>query len=193
MMEIDIKLLLLGDPYVGKTSFLRKYAGNGFKNKYELTIGVDYSLKRMEINNRKIKIHMWDTAGQESFRAITMSYFRSADCALIFFDVDNIDSYNNIEYWVNTYIEVSGNSKDSIILLANKTDSILRDISPEDTRCIARELNIQVIEISVKNDDIEDIVKQLVKRTILNKNIKENKNIKINKNIKVSSSCGVCN
>ena len=155
--SVNIKLLLLGDPSVGKTTFLWKYMNNQYKNNYDLTIGVDYATKVIKIDDKKINLQIWDTAGQESFRAITTSYFRSANCALIFFDVSNIDSYNNVQYWVSTYLSMSNNSKNSIFLLGNKCDNIMRDVSNRDCLDLANSLNILYSEISVKSNTINDL------------------------------------
>ena len=152
----NLKILLLGDSGSGKTSFLNKYINNEFKEESELTIGVDYSSRI--INNTKIEI--WDTAGQEVFRSITTSYFRGSNGVLIFMDLTNIDSINNIEYWINTYIYKSGNNKKSILLLGNKSDST-RAITFDDAIEISKFFNVSYLEISVKYDSIEELEKVL--------------------------------
>jgi len=170
--SVNIKLLLLGDSSVGKTTFLKKYIHNEFNPNYELTIGVDYSSKKLHINNKVINLQIWDTAGQEYFRSITKSYFRSSNCALIFFDISNIDSYNNVEYWVNTYLSLSNNDRNSIILIGNKSDSIMRDVSNKDCFDLANSLKLIYYEISLKThtiNDISEIIINLLNNIDLNK------------------------
>ena len=170
--SVNIKLLLLGDPSVGKTTFLKKYIENKYLSNYELTIGVDYAFKKLILNNKNVNLQIWDTAGQESFRSITTSYFRSSHCALIFFDVCNIDSYNNIEYWVNTYLNSSNNDRNSILLIGNKSDSIMRDVSKKDCFDLANSLDLIYCEISLKTntiDDINQIIINLLNNIDLNK------------------------
>ena len=168
---IDIKLLLLGDSGIGKTTFLKKITGYGFLRKSELTIGVDYATKIMDINNKKIKVHIWDTAGQESFRAITKSYFRSSHCALIFFDLTNIDSINNIDYWIKEYKNISTNDDNTIMLIGNKKDSC-RVMTYYECIQMSKSYNIEYNEISVLNNTDEELLYIITK--LLNKiDIKE--------------------
>ena len=191
--SLNIKVLLLGDPSVGKTTFLKKYMNNQYKNNYELTIGVDYASKIIKIDDKNINLQIWDTAGQESFRAITTSYFRSANCALIFFDVSNIDSYNNIEYWVNTYLSMSNNSENSILLVGNKSDNIMRDVSKNDCLDLANSLNVLYSEISVKNNTI-DKLNDIILTLLNNIDLKQQqylKPINIKQPIKYRLLCGI--
>ena len=174
MKEINnIKILLLGDSGSGKTSYLHKYMNDEFKKDSELTIGIDYATRI--VNNTKIDI--WDTAGQEVFRSITTSYFRSANGVLIFMDLTNIDSINNIEYWINDYLNKSGNDKKSILLVGNKKDST-RAVTFEDGNEISKYFNISYVEISVKNDTTE-LLENIMNNLITNIEATSSRNIKI--------------
>ena len=183
---VNIKLLLLGDPSVGKTTFLKKYIDNKYVKNYELTIGVDYASKKLTVNNQNVNLQIWDTAGQESFRAITTSYFRNSDCALVFFDISNIDSYNNVEYWVKSYLNISNNNANTILLIGNKSDNVIRDISNKDCLDLANCLNLIYYEISLKTnsvDDINHIIIDLLNNIDLNKtNEIKSVNIQMKKN-----------
>lgn len=171
--SINVQLLLLGDSSVGKTSFLKKCIHNSDKHNNELTIGVDYATKSINIDNTKINLQIWDTAGQESFRSVTTSYFRNSNCALVFFDISNIDSYNNVEYWINTYLSISQNPRSSILLIGNKNDNIMRDVSNKDCLDLANDLKVLYIEISVHRNtinDLNEIILQLLNNIDLKKN-----------------------
>lgn len=123
-MNIDyiFKIVVLGDSGVGKTSFIHKL-NHSNHCKDSSTIGVDFSVFITKINNKNIKIQIWDTAGQEQFRSITKSYFRNVAGALVFFDVSNINSFLHIEQWVKDLKEC-GVVEESIACIANKTDLI---------------------------------------------------------------------
>ena len=89
ILYTNIKMLLLGDSNVGKSTFLSKYIKGTIPQTRELTIGVDYAMKKIKTDKKIYKLNVWDTAGQESFRAITKSYYRGSHCAIVFFDISN--------------------------------------------------------------------------------------------------------
>ena len=86
--ELLYKILLLGDTSVGKTCFLMRYADNTFQEIHLSTIGLDYKLKNVQIDDGKIvKIQIWDTAGQDRFRSITKNYYKGAHGIILLYDV----------------------------------------------------------------------------------------------------------
>lgn len=95
------KLVIVGDPNVGKTSMLTNYVDNSHKEKYVTTIGVDFRIKTLEIDGKIIKLQIWDTAGQDRFQSITRNYYRGASGAIIAFDLTNRNSFERVEHWVN--------------------------------------------------------------------------------------------
>jgi len=121
-MNVDyvFKIVVLGDSGVGKTSFIHSLQNNDSCKKGS-TIGVDFNVNILEINNKIIKTQIWDTAGQEQFRAITKSYFRNVAGALLFFDVSKRSSFYNLRKWIDDLVDNDVNM-DSIIIVANKTD-----------------------------------------------------------------------
>lgn len=100
------KIVLIGDSGVGKTSFLQRFCNNFFKESFSTTIGVDFQVKNVQIDNRVIALQLWDTAGQERYRSITKQYFRKADCVICMYDVTSEQSFKNIRNWI-TSIRVS--------------------------------------------------------------------------------------
>ena len=85
------------------------------------TIGVEFGTKVVKIQDYNIKLSIWDTAGQESFRSITRSYYRGSICAVIVYDVTNKESFNNIKQWLEE-TKKQGHSQINIILVGNKID-----------------------------------------------------------------------
>ena len=179
------KILLLGDSTVGKTCFLLRYVDDSFLDLHMATIGLDYRLKTLILEEQKIvKIQLWDTAGQDKFRAITRNYYKGASGIILIFDVTNIKSYENIKKWINE-IKEEISEKVSIVLIGNKIDNVQeRKISKEQGEKLANEIGIKFFETSAKTGEgINESVFFLVKKIFENdpevKNKYQGRNLKI--------------
>lgn len=95
-----IRLLLLGDSAVGKSSLLLRFCEGRFENNFVITIGVDFKTKTMNIDGKSYRVQVWDTAGQERFRTITPAYYRNAMGVLILFDVTNKKSFDSTLFYI---------------------------------------------------------------------------------------------
>jgi small GTP-binding protein len=159
------KILLLGDSTVGKTCFLLRFMEDSFIDLHMATIGLDYKLKTMILEEQKIvKVQIWDTAGQDKFRAITRNYYKGASGIILIFDVTNIKSFENIKKWINEIKEeISENV--SIVLIGNKIDNVKeRKITKEQGEKIANEIGTKFFETSAKTGEgINESVFYLVK------------------------------
>jgi len=91
-----LKLLMLGESGVGKTSLLLKFVNKTFKESYLSTIGMDFMRKKIIIDNNEIQLNIWDSAGQERFRTLVPSYFRNTDGLIIVYDITDEKSYENV-------------------------------------------------------------------------------------------------
>ncbi|KAL7065664.1 putative Ras family protein SEC4 [Cryptosporidium serpentis] len=148
-----IKLLLLGDSAVGKSSLLLRFCENKFENSFVLTIGVDFKSKIIELNGKKLKLQIWDTAGQERFRTITPAYFRSAMGVILVYDITNIETFNNLSYWMKN-LEEYANINVQKILVGNKCDlNSQRQVSEQRGKELAQEYKIPFFETSAKLDN----------------------------------------
>ena len=148
--QIVLKLLLLGDSSVGKTSILLKYISNKFDESSISTVGVDYMDKIIDYNKFKIKLQIWDTSGEEKFRTITKNFYRNADGLLVVFDLTKKESYNHIKSWINEAKE--NNDKLKTILIGNKLD--LKDeriVTIDVAKQFAEKNNLKYIETSAKD------------------------------------------
>ena len=148
--QIVLKLLLLGDSSVGKTSILLKYISNKFDESSISTVGVDYMDKIIDYNKFKIKLQIWDTSGEEKFRTITKNFYRNADGLLVVFDLTKKESYDHIRSWINEAKE--NNDKLKIILIGNKLD--LKDermVTIDVAKQFAEKNNLKYIETSAKD------------------------------------------
>ncbi|CDJ63444.1 hypothetical protein, conserved [Eimeria necatrix] len=152
-----VKLLVLGDSSVGKSSLLLRFAENKFDPNFVLTIGVDFKTKVVECGGRRIKIQVWDTAGQERFRTITPAYFRSAMGVMLVYDITNIQTFHNIRRWMQN-VEEYADPSIVRVLIANKLDlQAQRQVSRSKGEDLAREYSIPFIETSAKgNVNVEE-------------------------------------
>ena len=98
MVNFDylLKYIIIGDAAVGKSNLLLRYVHGQFKPEYQLTIGVEFGAKNIEISSKIFRIQIWDTAGQENFRSITRAYYKNSVCALVVYDISSRDSFNNV-------------------------------------------------------------------------------------------------
>ena len=115
------KLIIVGDATVGKSCILLRFINNNYRTSHDLTIGVEFGMKIININNKNIKLQIWDTAGQECFRSIIRSYYRNSAGAILVYDISNRTSFNNIIYWLEEIKKYASNNL-SIILVGNKCD-----------------------------------------------------------------------
>ncbi len=165
--ELVYKVLLLGDSSVGKTCFLLRYCDKSFQEAHLSTIGLDYRLKSMTLQNDKnIKLQIWDTAGQDRFRAITKNYYKGANGIILIYDVTNKQSYENVKNWL-TQIKEEANPNVIIYLAGNKIDveEEQRVITTEDGQKIADEYKLPFKETSAKNGiNVNEIFQELVEK-----------------------------
>ena len=162
------KVLLLGDSTVGKTCFLLRYCDKTFQEAHLSTIGLDYRLKNMTLNSgKKIKLQIWDTAGQDRFRAITKNYYKGANGIIIIYDVTNLQTYENVKMWI-TQIREEANPNVVIYLAGNKIDVDEEEkvVKTEDGQKIADEFKLPFFETSAKegvnvNEAFESLVEKI--------------------------------
>ncbi|MHA1941119.1 MAG: Rab family GTPase [Candidatus Hodarchaeales archaeon] len=120
-----LKVILVGDGAVGKTSIRRQYLGEGFRNDYQMTIGADLAKKESPVlysGGRQIKYIIWDLAGQQRFEKVRTAYYTSAMGALAVFDTTRIESFQNIVAWMNEFWKNNGQGPVPLIILGNKVD-----------------------------------------------------------------------
>jgi len=98
--DLQIKLLMIGDSAVGKTSLLLRYANDTFSSTFITTIGIDFKIKTVHLSGKKVKLQIWDTAGQEQFRTITRSYFRGAQGIVLVYDITDRRTFNSVRSWM---------------------------------------------------------------------------------------------
>ena len=149
---INMKYIMLGDSSVGKTCIIYKYVDNFLPSNYNSTIGIDCKIKLFEYKGYKMKLTIYDTAGQERFRTIIKNYFHNCDGIFLVFDLTNKNSFNNLKSWIDEIKESKGKDFSDIVILGNKCDlSNIYQVSDEDIDNFKEENNIDIIKTSAKN------------------------------------------
>ncbi|CAI2378895.1 unnamed protein product [Moneuplotes crassus] len=151
------KYIIIGDTGVGKSCLLLQFTDKRFRTQHDLTIGVEFGARAIDINNETIKLQIWDTAGQESFKSITRSYYRGAAGALLVYDITRRETFNHISTWLDE-VRQNGNSDMVIIMIGNKSDlESKRQVSFEEGKSFAKENNLIFMETSAKtSSNVED-------------------------------------
>ena len=177
-MNYDKKcqLLIIGDSTVGKSSILSRYTKGDFNYNYLATVGLDFFTKDEIFDGKTIRIKIWDTAGQERYKSLTQGYFRNAEGIMVVFDVSNLDTFNNLKYWIQsikTNINVDKGHV-PVIIIGNKIDIFEREVSKEAGENFAKEQNFDYFETSAKSGKgVKECIKFLVEKVLKNS---ENKN-----------------
>ena len=116
------KIVLIGDPEVGKTSIRRKYMGKSFRADYLKTLGADFAAQKVNVEGELVLLTIWDLAGQSIFHGMRSSFYHGCKCALIVFDVTNPSSLENCLRWGEEAVKFAKNSLKKIYLIGNKID-----------------------------------------------------------------------
>lgn len=125
-----LKIIILGDSGVGKTSLMNRYHSGKFSGQYKATIGADFLSKDVEIDGKTATLQIWDTAGQERFQSLGVAFYRGADACLLVYDVTDPRSFDNLQTWKSEFLKTAGaessNSSQQqpfpFIVLGNKVD-----------------------------------------------------------------------
>jgi len=123
--KVLLKVIILGDSGVGKTSLMNQYVNKKFINQYKATIGADFLTKEVMVDDRLVTMQIWDTAGQERFQSLGVAFYRGADCCVLVFDVNVAKSFEHIDNWREEFLsQAAPRNKETFpfVLLGNKID-----------------------------------------------------------------------
>ncbi|XP_011202441.1 PREDICTED: ras-related protein Rab-43 [Bactrocera latifrons] len=153
------KVVLIGDCGTGKTCIVERFKTGNFIERHGNTIGVDFSMKTVNIEGKQVKLQIWDTAGQERFRTITQSYYRSANGVIIVYDITKRSSFSNLQKWIEEVRRYTA-SNVLLILIGNKCDlDEEREVDFEEAKQMCQYIPeiLFVMETSAKqNTNVED-------------------------------------
>lgn len=169
MKKYLIKTVITGDHSTGKSSIIIRYTDKTFTMDAHPTIGVDFRLKNVSIDDVDFKLQLWDTAGQEQFRGITESYFRNVYLFFIVFDITNRNSFNHIHRWIEL-IKKNISNPYKFVLIGNCIDlEHKRMVSYDEAICVANYYKMEYYEVSAKNNiNIDNMFNNILKNILVN-------------------------
>ena len=130
---------------------LKKYIENKYSHSYITTVGIDFQIKYLNINNKKIKLQIWDTAGEERYRIVAKNCFNSSDGFIIVYDITNRDSFNNVNNWIEQITDIAP-SHSKCIIFGNKNDlEHMRQVELKEGKELAKKYNFNYYETSALN------------------------------------------
>ena len=171
------KVLFVGDTSVGKTQIINKFVNNSFKEDYKTTTSASCVLKSVEYNGEKIKLELWDSPGQEKYKSITENFYKGSQLIVLVYTVDDKNTFENIQSWVNEVKEKNENAK--FLLVGNKLDLEKgREVSTEDAKKYAAKNKIEFIEVSAKGGtNIENMFDNSFKKFLDDMEKEKNNNL----------------
>ena len=183
---LDIKIILLGECGVGKTSIINRFINNEFSSIYETTGSMTYSFKIVERNKQKYKLNLWDTIGQEKFRSLSRMFLNDAKIVILVYSIISMTTFTNLKYWLDLYND--NKEKNSVLgVAANKVDLFQEEeVSDELGKEFAKDNGAIFSLISAKEnkEGIDLFLDKLLDAYLNGSNLEnciENKNIKLSK------------
>ena len=154
------KVILIGDSNTGKTSLINRFVNKTFDEKYLCTIGVDFFMKTIEVDEQTIKLQIWDTAGMEKYKSISSSYYRGSHAAFVIFDLTNKNTFDSITKWIEAYHKSNNPQfQKNVILIGNKSDLVdSREITRAEAENFAKMNKMMYWETSAKEgNNVEEV------------------------------------
>jgi len=202
--EITFKIITLGNAGVGKTSILCRYISNIFRRDQIATIGLDFSYKTVILKNgKKVKLKLFDTAGQERFQSFSKTYFRNTDCILLVYAVDNYKSFENIKDWIQIFTINHISQQDTLLYLIENKIYLERKVDQQKIDDFLKDndkFKFKSISPALENDSsINDLFQEISEilyikyKNIRNRgNIQNNIHLTIKKKKKKRNTCYEC-
>ena len=155
----QIKLILLGDSGVGKSSIIKRYMEDSFEDNITSTLGSSFLEKTVNVKGKKVKIEVWDTAGQEEFRSVTKIFVKNSKIIILVYNVTDKNSFDGLNYWYD-FIQKELGQNVILGLAGNKTDLIFEDgfdeeITSEEGKEFAKKINANFALVSAKESGKE--------------------------------------
>lgn len=123
--KVLLKVIILGDSGVGKTSLMNQYVNERYTEQYKATIGADFLTKEVSIDDKLVTLQIWDTAGQERFQSLGVAFYRGADACILVYDITNAKSFDGLDTWREEFLnQASPRDPENFpfVVLGNKVD-----------------------------------------------------------------------
>ncbi|XP_041357279.1 ras-related protein Rab-23-like [Gigantopelta aegis] len=165
-VEVAVKVVVVGNGAVGKSSMIQRYCKGIFTKDYKKTIGVDFLERQIELNGEDVRLMLWDTAGQEEFDAITKAYYRGAQACVLAFSTVDRDSFEAIELWKQKVEDEVGEI--AMVIIQNKIDLIDEAmVQSNEAEALAKKLSLRFYRTSVKeNLNVDEVFRYLAEKYI---------------------------
>jgi len=162
-LDISMKIIVIGNGRVGKSTLAVKFVKDIFTSEYKQTLGVDFLTTKKYIKKieQEIEFYIWDTAGQDSFNAITKRYYRGADACLIVFAINDRDSFDQVKTWHSKMTQECGNIPTALVMSKIDLKNEVK-INKEEAEKLAKELKMKLFQVSSKEGiQVEDCFEYL--------------------------------
>lgn len=167
------KFIIIGDEAVGKTCLLLQFTDKRYRTSHQVTVGVEFGSRTVDIAGRLVKLQCWDTAGQDRFRSIIRSYYRGAAGALLVYDITRKDSFEHVSQWVK---EARQNADPDLMitLVGNKCDKVTeRQVSYEEGHAFAHRNGLYFLETSAVTGHMVDEAFTVTAKLVYQRNVEE--------------------
>lgn len=165
-LESSVKVLIVGNGAVGKSSMIQRYCKGIFTNEYKKTIGVDFLEKKIKIDGYDLRMMIWDTAGQEEFDSMTRAYYRDAEACVVAFSTTDRASFEAVESWIAKVEAEVGAIP--MVLIQNKIDLVDKAVvTPDETKALADKVKLKFVCTSVQENYNVDAVFQYLAQEYL--------------------------
>jgi len=169
-----LKVLLLGESHVGKTSVFQRYIKGEFSATYKATIGADFFSKDLTVDDKEVILQIWDTAGQERYQSLGVTFFRGSDACILCYDITERSSFEALTNWVQQFLQGVGgaaSAKDSafiFVVVGNKSDlNAERAVDQDEAKAFCEDQGFQFFETSAKTgDNVEEVFKYIATQGI---------------------------
>jgi len=162
-----LKLLIIGESFVGKSSLLLRFTDDTFAREMPSTIGMDFKTTKVTIDGNTVKLAIWDTAGSERFRSLTPNFYRGAHGAILVYDTTRRETFEKLDHWLQELDIYSTRGEVVKMLVGNKIDAPGREVSREEGLAWARRNHTLFIEASAKTKEgVKTAFEELVEKII---------------------------
>lgn len=167
--HLNYNIVVMGDPYCGKSSIIERYVTGKYGPNYIQTIGSEYAKKKLEIEGNPVMLYVYDTAGQEDMKTVIKSIYRKAQGILLVFDFSRKKTFDHIRDWIDL-IQMNCDITPEMVLVGNKVDLQHLPVTTAEVEVFAESHNLPFLNVSAKrNYNIEEAFNKLSKNIFINR------------------------